>query len=113
MMTSPTPTTAIDRVFHALGDPTRLAVVERLGVGPASTSDLAAGFELALPSVMQHLDMLERHDLVRSTKQGRVRTYHLVADNLHRAQGWLAEQQRIWETRLDRLDTFLENEEPR
>lgn len=101
------PQIALDQVFRALAEPTRLAVVQRLTVGPASVSDLAAPFAMALPSFMQHLKVLEDADLVRSTKTGRVRTYALHAAPLRRAEGWLGEQRTHWESRLDRLDAFL------
>jgi DNA-binding transcriptional ArsR family regulator len=98
---------ALDRVFKALSDPTRRQVVERLVSGPASTSELAAPFDMALPSFSQHLDVLERAGLVTSTKTGRVRTYELAPAALAVADGWLAEQRRLWERRLDQLDDLL------
>jgi DNA-binding transcriptional ArsR family regulator len=79
-------------IFRALSDPTRRAVVERLGRGPASVSDLAAAFEMALPSFLQHLDVLEECGLVRSKKEGRVRTYQLAPKRLRAAEDWLAKQ---------------------
>lgn len=94
-------------VFQALSDPTRRAIVEHLGRGPASVSDLAAPFAMALPSFMQHLDVLERSGLVRSRKQGRVRTYTLQPAALDQAFDWLAAQRLLWERRLDQLDQFL------
>ena len=97
----------IDRVFHALADPTRRQVVERLGSGPATTSELAQPFDMSLPSFTQHLALLEAAELVTSTKVGRVRNYHLAPVGLELADGWLAEQRRIWERRLDRLDAFV------
>lgn len=95
-------------VFHALADPTRRAVIERLAKGPAPVGELAAPFGMALPSFLQHLKVLERSGLVRSEKAGRVRTVHLEAAALAAAQGWLAARKREWERRLDRLETFLE-----
>jgi DNA-binding transcriptional ArsR family regulator len=97
----------LDRVFKALSDPTRRGVVERLVIGAASTSELAQPFAMALPSFTQHLAVLERAGVVTSTKAGRVRTYELVPAALGVADGWLAEQRRIWERRLDQLDEFL------
>ncbi|HYI62270.1 MAG TPA: metalloregulator ArsR/SmtB family transcription factor [Acidimicrobiales bacterium] len=82
----------LDLVFQALADPTRRAVVERLGRGPATTSELARPFAMALPSFTQHLDVLERSGVVRSHKRGRVRTWHLVETPLQAAQGWMAVQ---------------------
>jgi DNA-binding transcriptional ArsR family regulator len=102
---------SIDGVFRALSDPTRRRVLERLGRSPASVSELAAPFQMALPSFVQHLRMLEETGLVRSTKEGRVRTYRLVPRRLRVAEDWLARQRRHWETRLDQLDAFLLAEE--
>jgi DNA-binding transcriptional ArsR family regulator len=96
-----------ERVFKALADPTRLAVVERLGHGPAATSELADEFEMALPSFLQHLRVLEDSGLVASHKQGRVRTYRLTPEPLRAAEHWLSEQRDVWERRLDRLDEHL------
>ncbi len=98
---------ALDRVFHALADPTRRAVVQRLGVGPASTTELARPFGMALTSFSQHLDVLEQAGLVHSQKVGRVRTYRLDPTPLEPLADWLAEQKEMWTARLDRLDAFL------
>jgi DNA-binding transcriptional ArsR family regulator len=97
----------LDQVFQALADPTRRKVVERLVTGAASTSELARPFDMALPSFTQHLGVLERSGLVSSTKSGRVRTYRLAPAALALADGWLADQRRLWEQRLDQLDNFL------
>jgi DNA-binding transcriptional ArsR family regulator len=97
----------MDRVFHALADPTRRSVVERLVAGPATTSELAEPFAMALPSFTQHLAVLEEAELVTSTKQGRVRTYRLAPATLELADGWLVAQRRLWERRLDQLDAFV------
>ena len=97
----------IDQVFHALADATRRQVIERLVAGSASTSELAAPFEMSLPAFTQHLGVLERAGLVASTKEGRVRTYRLAPAGLELADGWLADQRRLWEQRLDRLDKFV------
>ena len=94
-------------VFRALADPTRLAVVERLGVGPASTSELARPFGITMPSLLEHLVHLERIGIVASSKQGRVRTYWLTAAPLDVAGTWLADQCTQWNRRLDQLDSFL------
>ena len=96
-----------DAVFRALADPTRRRVLERLGRGPASVGDLAKPFEMALPSFLQHLRMLETAGLVSSEKVGRVRTYRLVPERLKLAEDWLARQRRLWEARLDQLDDLL------
>lgn len=97
----------LDRVFQALADPTRRTVVERLVTGQASTSDLARPFDMALPSFLQHLTVLERAGLVTSTKQGRVRTYRLASTAFDQADTWLSAQRRLWDRRLDQLDDFL------
>lgn len=99
----------LDRVFHALADPTRRAVVERLGRGPAATSALAEDSGMAMPSFLQHLDVLQSCGLVRSTKTGRVRTYELTTETLGAVEGWLGQQKLVWNQRLDRLDAFLMN----
>jgi DNA-binding transcriptional ArsR family regulator len=103
----PERTVELDLVFRALSDGTRRQVVERLVAGSASTSELAKPFAMALPSFTQHLDVLERAGLVSSSKHGRVRTYELVPAALGVAGGWLAEQRRLWERRLDQLDDLL------
>jgi len=97
----------VSAVFQALADPTRLAVVERLSVGPASTSELARPFEMALPSFIQHLAVLERVGIVSSQKSGRVRIYQLLPDALARAATWLGTNRSHWERRLDQLDELL------
>ncbi len=99
----------IERVFRALSDPTRRRVLERLGKSPASVSELAAPFDMALPSFVRHLAVLEESGLVRSAKVGRVRTVELVPERLRSAETWLQRQRSLWERRLDRLDTYLEN----
>ena len=97
----------IDGVFRALSDPTRRDVLGRLSAHPASASDLAATYDMALPSFMEHLKVLERSGLVRSHKAGRVRTYELVPKQLRLAENWLARQRTLWERRLDQLDSYL------
>lgn len=97
----------LDSIFHALADPTRRAVLERLTGGPAPVSELAEPFAMALPSFMQHLDVLEKSRLVKSEKCGRVRTYRLVPEPYKAAGTWLDKQRAVWERRLDRLDGFL------
>jgi DNA-binding transcriptional ArsR family regulator len=102
------PNQQLTRVFHALTDPTRRAVLERLTRGPAAVSELAQPFRMALPSFVQHLGVLEECGLVRSKKQGRVRTYTLASQPLKAAEDWLSAQRVHWERRLDSLDDFLE-----
>jgi DNA-binding transcriptional ArsR family regulator len=97
----------LDRVFRALGDPTRRAVLGRLSSGPAAVSELARPFDMALPSFTQHLAVLENCGLVRSRKAGRVRTVQLVPQPLQAAEGWMVEQRALWERRLDQLDDYL------
>lgn len=97
----------LNRVFHGLADPTRLAVVERLSRGPVPVSELAADFSMALPSFLQHLRVLEDCGLVRSSKRGRVRTCRLAPRPLHLAQSWLQRQRAHWNRRLDQLDAYL------
>lgn len=99
----------LNRIFQALADPTRRAVLERLTNGSAPMSELAQPFNMALPSFSQHLDVLENCGLVRSQKVGRVRTYHLELQPLQVAEQWMTEQRAIWESRLDQLDDYLLN----
>ena len=94
-------------VFKALGDRTRLAVVERLSIGPASASELARPFEMAFPSFTQHLGVLERAGIVTSHKTGRVRMYQLAPEMLWLASSWLATFRNHWERRFDQLDEVL------
>jgi DNA-binding transcriptional ArsR family regulator len=103
----PNQTQQLTQVFQALTDPTRRAVLERLGRGPAAVGELAQPFEMALPSFAQHLDVLERCRLVRSTKTGRVRTYALVPKTLTLAEHWMARQRGLWERRLDQFDDYV------
>jgi DNA-binding transcriptional ArsR family regulator len=104
----PTATAQLDRAFHALADPSRRSIVVRLSRGPASVSELAAPLAMSLPSVIQHIDVLQRSGLVRSEKVGRVRTCRLEAAPLHTAQEWIAQHQAVWEGRLDRLGDVLD-----
>jgi DNA-binding transcriptional ArsR family regulator len=97
----------LDRVFHALADSTRRAVVHRLSGGEAAVTELARPFDMALPSFLQHLKVLEGSGLVRSRKAGRVRTYRLTPRALEAAEGWMARQRALWERRLDQLDDYL------
>jgi DNA-binding transcriptional ArsR family regulator len=96
-----------DVVFLALADPTRRRIVEQLGSGPATVSTLAAPLPMSLPAVVQHLKILEASGLVRSEKVGRVRTCHLEVRRLDTVQDWIADRQRSWEKRLDRLGEYL------
>jgi DNA-binding transcriptional ArsR family regulator len=96
----------VDGVFRALSDPTRRDVIARLTRSPASASELAEPFEMALPSLMQHLGVLESSGVVRSKKTGRVRTYQLVPKRLQVAEHWLAAQRDLWERRMDRFERY-------
>ena len=97
----------IDSVFRALSDPTRRHVLERLSRSPASVSELAAPFGMALPSFVQHMSILEESGLVRSHKTGRVRTYQLAPKRMRLAENWLTQQRTLWNRRLDQLDDYL------
>jgi DNA-binding transcriptional ArsR family regulator len=97
----------LPRLFQALADPTRLAVVARLAQGPSSMTALHRPFDMALPSFSQHLKVLEDCGIVRSSKSGRVRTYALQPQALEAAEHWLNLHRRRWETRLDQLDDYL------
>jgi DNA-binding transcriptional ArsR family regulator len=101
------PAESIDTVFRALADPTRRRVLERLSRSPASVSELAEPFDMALPSFVQHLKLLEESGLVRSEKTGRVRTYQIAPRRLKLAENWLTRQRALWERRLDQLDQYV------
>ena len=96
-----------DDVFYALSNSTRRKVLEQLGVGPATVSELAAPFDMKLPSFVQHLSVLEQSQLVKSKKRGRVRTYEIVPTRLKVAEDWLSAQRQLWEARLDRFDKYV------
>lgn len=96
-----------DDVFHALSNPTRRKVLERLSGGPATVSELAAPFDMQLPSFVQHLAVLEHSRLVTSKKRGRVRTYEIAPERLQVAEDWLAARRRLWEARLDRFNRYV------
>jgi DNA-binding transcriptional ArsR family regulator len=102
----------LDRVFHALADPTRRALVERLVRGPASVRQLAEPFQMSLTAVMQHLQVLVDAGLVTSQKSGRVRTCTIEPAVVRRAESWLGLQRTEWEHRLDRLDQVLTGAPP-
>ena len=99
--------TPLDRVFHALGDPTRREMVEQLSRGPATVKQLAEPYAISLPAVLQHLKVLEASGLVRSEKVGRVRTCRIERQALGNAGDWIARRQASWERRLDRLGDYL------
>jgi DNA-binding transcriptional ArsR family regulator len=99
---------AVDRVFHALGDPTRRAIVEKLSEGPVSVSWLAKPFKLTLAAVVQHLQILEKSGLIHTEKAGRVRTCRLEPSGLSVAENWIGERRLLWERRFDRLGELLD-----
>ncbi|MGH9783535.1 MAG: ArsR/SmtB family transcription factor [Terriglobia bacterium] len=96
-----------DEVFRALSNPTRRKVLELLSVGPATVSELAAPFDMQLPSFVQHLSVLEQSRLVKSKKRGRVRTYEIAPERFRVVENWLAERRQMWEARLDRFDQYV------
>lgn len=98
----------LDQFFGAMADPTRRAVIERLTRGPAPVSELHAPHDMALPTFLRHLKVLEASGLVRSEKKGRVRTVHIEAAPLAAAETWLTRHRQIWEGRLDRMATLAE-----
>ena len=98
---------SIDHIFSALGDPTRRAILARLARGPATVSELAAPFDMALPSLLGHLKKLEEAGLIASRKDGRIRTCTLQPQAFRPALSWLEEQRALWDTRLDRLDSLI------
>jgi DNA-binding transcriptional ArsR family regulator len=105
---------SLDRIFHALADPTRRAIVERLAGGAASVSELAEPFAVSLSAIGQHVHLLETSGLVRTTKAGRVRTVELAPEALAPAERWFASHRARWESRFQRLGALLaEPEEAR
>jgi DNA-binding transcriptional ArsR family regulator len=99
---------SIDRVFHALGDPTRRTILENLSHGPVSVSRLAEPLDITLAAVVQHLQILEESGLVRTEKAGRVRTCRIEPGGLSAAEQWIRNCRTSWERRLDRLAELLD-----
>jgi DNA-binding transcriptional ArsR family regulator len=97
----------LDGLFHALSDPSRRSIVERLSRGSATVTDLAAPLPMSMPAVLQHLQVLEDSGLVRSVKVGRVRTCSIEVDALRPVERWIDERRGTWERRLDRLGEYL------
>jgi DNA-binding transcriptional ArsR family regulator len=97
----------VDRVFHALGDPSRRAIVERLSQGPISVSRLAEPLNITLAAVVQHLQVLEESGLVQTEKIGRVRTCRIEPAGLAAAEKWIADRRSMWDRRFDRLGDLL------
>ena len=104
-MTKQDPT--LDALFRALADPTRRGMMEQLMTGPATVSQLAAPLDMALPSVLQHLAMLENGGLITTEKQGRKRICRAKPEAIGTASDWLSHQRAVWEARLDRLDAYV------
>ena len=101
----------LDDVFQALADPTRRAVLGRLGTGPATVGDLAEPFDMTLPSFMKHIRLLERSGWISTRKVGRVRACTIERSNLDAAGQWLQQQRAIWESRTDCLESFVASKE--
>jgi DNA-binding transcriptional ArsR family regulator len=104
--------TSVDRVFHALAEPTRRALVEQLSAGPRSVSELAQPFDVTLAAIVQHLQVLEECGVIRTEKVGRVRTCRIEPSGLKVAAQWIAGRRALWERRLDRLGDILAEDEP-
>jgi len=102
----------IDRVFHALGDPTRRALLEKLCNGPLSVSGLATPMDITLTAVAQHLQVLEQSGLVSTEKVGRVRTCRIDTAGFSVLERWIRQHRSMWEQRLDRLGELLEEPDP-
>lgn len=100
--------TDLDRAFSALSDPTRRAIVSRLCDGPKSVSELSEPFDIALPSLLKHVRILEESGLVSSEKTGRVRTCKVELDALHATEAWISQHISAWEKRLDRMEAHIQ-----
>src|SRR3954447_2405665 len=105
---------SINRVFHALADPSRRVIVERLSAGPATVSELAQPLAMSLPAVVQHLQVLQVSGLVSSKKVGRVRTCRIEPEAMRPVEQWIGARRSSWERRFDRLGEYLAegNDEP-
>ena len=97
----------LDRIFRALSDPTRRAILHRLAEGDAPVSELAAPFDMSLPAFTKHLNVLRRAGLLETEKSGRVRRCHIDHRPLQQVADWIAEYRQFWDTRLDRLDDYF------
>jgi DNA-binding transcriptional ArsR family regulator len=106
-MNNASPKVNIDRVFHALGDPTRRAILDRLSEGPLSVSRLATPLDITLTAVAQHLQVLEESGLVHTEKLGRVRTCRIETAGFSALEEWIGDHRTIWERRFDRLGDLL------
>jgi DNA-binding transcriptional ArsR family regulator len=105
------PKVNIDRLFHALGDPTRRAILDRLSQGPVSVSALAGPLGITLTAVVQHLQILEECGLARTEKLGRVRTCRIESAGFNALEQWIRNHRTVWERKLDRLGALLEEED--
>jgi len=101
------PAINIDSLFHALGDPTRRAILDRLGLGPLSVSALAAPLDITLTAVAQHLQILEESGLVHTEKLGRVRTCRIATTGFSALEQWIRDHRSLWQRRLDQLSDLL------
>jgi DNA-binding transcriptional ArsR family regulator len=101
---------SVDRVFHALGDPTRRAILERVSQGPVSVSSLAKPLRITVAATVQHVQLLEKSGLVHTTKMGRVRTCRMEPKGLSVVEQWINERRSLWERRFDRLGELLAEE---
>ena len=107
----PGPKADIDRVFHALDDPTRRALIEKISEGPISVSQLAEPLHITLAAVVQHLQVLEESGLVHTEKIGRIRTCRIEPQGLSLVEQWIADRRSLWERRFDRLGELLAEED--
>ena len=98
---------ALDATFRALADPTRRSIVAALSRGQASVSELARPHRMSLPAVMKHLRVLERAGLVTQRKFGRTRRCKLAPRPLKKAEAWISQYRRFWESQFDALDRYL------
>jgi DNA-binding transcriptional ArsR family regulator len=101
----------VDRIFQALAEPTRRAIVEQLSVRPSSVSELAKPFDMTLAAIVQHLQVLEESGVIRTEKVGRVRTCRIEPRGLMLAERWIVERRTLWQRRLDRLADVLAEDE--
>jgi DNA-binding transcriptional ArsR family regulator len=102
--------TPLDAVFHALSDPTRRAVINRLTKSPAPVKELAEPFDMGLPAFLKHLRVLEESGLIATEKTGRIRTCRVKIERLTEAESWLSEQRELWRARTDRLANYVETQ---
>ena len=100
-------TEQLNGIFQALADPTRRAILRRLGAGAAAVGELAQPFDMALPSFMKHIAALEQSGLIRTSKSGRVRTCTIEKATFDAVENWLADQRKLWGERTDRLEAFV------